>query len=383
MYLSKQSVRDIEKKMGNKQIHLRRLYNIVNKQRKKNNQLRLNAKIQRSLTAGAKQLPKPFSMTLDDTSYTITHELMSGVSGQVFKGTTGNEQVVIKKMPKTNTRADVHKAFNREVAAFSEIKKYEGSERIIKLRASHEDETAYYLVFPFLENEDFLEIIDNKKANAKQQLKMLSQVVEGLHFLHTINIAHLDLKLENVFVDKDLNIKIGDFGFAENVSTKDEFDSFQGTHDYMSPEIHFSRIRRRNENQTIPLSPFMRTEYGKFLVGNNATYSGKRADAWALGILFCIVLFETNVLPPLFVKDKDQLIGIHPHFEIVLKFLTDPEKTEFFNYLEKQHRDSTFQTLSSEMQTKWKTWIRGLMQYEPSKRMTVADLYEEMKTLNF
>jgi len=46
---------------------------------------------------------------------------------------------------------------------------------------------------------------------------------------------HKDLKLSNVFLSKDLEVKIGDFGLAERV--KGEQTVFVGTPGYMAPEI--------------------------------------------------------------------------------------------------------------------------------------------------
>ncbi len=53
--------------------------------------------------------------------------------------------------------------------------------------------------------------------------------------MHQKGIAHLDIKLENLLLDKNYNLKIADFGF----STSDQLlqNISLGTPGYMSPEV--------------------------------------------------------------------------------------------------------------------------------------------------
>jgi serine/threonine protein kinase len=40
------------------------------------------------------------------------------------------------------------------------------------------------------------------------------QLISGLKHMQTFNLCHRDLKLENILVDQNFNLKIADFGFA-------------------------------------------------------------------------------------------------------------------------------------------------------------------------
>ena len=63
----------------------------------------------------------------------------------------------------------------------------------------------------------------------------------GCQYLHeTKNIIHRDLKLGNVFLNDDLEIKIGDFGLATQVGFDGEKKrTLCGTPNYIAPEVFF------------------------------------------------------------------------------------------------------------------------------------------------
>ena len=58
-----------------------------------------------------------------------------------------------------------------------------------------------------------------------------------MSYLHSKNIAHRDLKLENILLDDKKIIKLIDFGFSVVSPNDAKLSIFCGTPSYMSPEI--------------------------------------------------------------------------------------------------------------------------------------------------
>ena len=64
----------------------------------------------------------------------------------------------------------------------------------------------------------------------------LLQMLDSVEFMHSRRVVHRDLKLENILIDDNMNLKLADFGFAcyKNI---DALKSYRGTMTYMAPEI--------------------------------------------------------------------------------------------------------------------------------------------------
>ena len=58
-----------------------------------------------------------------------------------------------------------------------------------------------------------------------------------MSFLHEKEIAHRDLKLENILIDQKGYLKIIDFGISKKFEPNLDAETFCGTKEYMAPEI--------------------------------------------------------------------------------------------------------------------------------------------------
>ena len=96
--------------------------------------------------------------------------------------------------------------------------------------------------------------ISEHKANIFK--KIFKQIFDAMNYLHKNYMAHRDIKLENILMTRDYEIKIIDFGFGMYNPENKLQSFFCGTPNYMPPEIAFKK-----------------------------PYVGQKADLWSLGVL--------------------------------------------------------------------------------------------------
>lgn len=104
----------------------------------------------------------------------------------------------------------------------------------------YEKDKPIFLAVEYIELDD-LENVISPKLTENDAKTIGKRLLEGLQALNRFGLAHGDLKLENISVAKDAPywwVKIGDFGFSRNFSTKRSSNlSLVGTFDYVAPEI--------------------------------------------------------------------------------------------------------------------------------------------------
>ena len=96
--------------------------------------------------------------------------------------------------------------------------------------------TRNYFIVEFAPKGDLLKYVKYAQGFKEKHAKLIFQkILIGVQALHISGIYHLDLKLENIILDKDYNPKICDFGLATN--DKGKLIDNIGTKGYKAPQI--------------------------------------------------------------------------------------------------------------------------------------------------
>jgi 5'-AMP-activated protein kinase catalytic alpha subunit len=83
----------------------------------------------------------------------------------------------------------------------------------------------------------FDHIVEKGRLTEQEACKYLQQILDGVEYIHKLNFVHRDLKPENLLLDKDMKIKIVDFGLSNIYSAGELLKTACGSPCYAAPEM--------------------------------------------------------------------------------------------------------------------------------------------------
>ena len=119
---------------------------------------------------------------------------------------------------------DKEEQFNDGMVRFIEeakkLAKYHSTPGIVKIFDSFECNNTAYIIMELLEGETLSEILKKKNTIPEDEaVRMMIPVIKSLEEVHKEGIIHRDIAPDNIFVTKNGNVKLIDFGAARYATT--------------------------------------------------------------------------------------------------------------------------------------------------------------------
>ncbi|KAI1812582.1 hypothetical protein GGS20DRAFT_587355 [Poronia punctata] len=227
---------------------------------------------------------------------------------------------------------------------------------IVRLHEMSETERHIGIVLEYASGGELFDYILNHRYLKDQAARRLfAQLISGVGYLHKKGIVHRDLKLENLLLDRNRNIIITDFGFANTFDPHDELSEEEelnlSDRDFVKrsglDKTKSNGMRRGDLMQTSCGSPCYAAPE---LVVSDSLYTGRKVDVWSCGVILYAML--AGYLP--FDDDPDNPDG--DNINLLYKYIVNTPLT-FPEYVTPHARDL----------------LRRILVPSPRKR---ADLFE-------
>ncbi|RFU27420.1 hypothetical protein B7463_g8919, partial [Scytalidium lignicola] len=288
--------------------------------------------------------------------YFLGATLGEGEFGKVKMGwkQEGGVQVAIKliRRDSVGTNATRLAKIYREIAILREV----SHPNIVRLHEMVETEKQIGIILEYASGGELFDyILNNRYLKDNAARRLFAQLVSGVGYLHKKGIVHRDLKLENLLLDRNRNIIITDFGFANTFNPDDE----------LSDEIEYNLsnrdyVKRMELDKILPggyrRGDLMQTSCGSpcyaapELVVSDSLYTGRKVDVWSCGVILYAML--AGYLP----FDDDPANPEGDNINLLYKYIVSTPLT-FPEYVTPHARDL----------------LRRILVPDPRKR---ADLFE-------
>jgi serine/threonine protein kinase len=297
------------------------------------------------------------------SKYNLGHELGVGSFGAVIAATcrANGQGVAIKRLPKEFTSST---AVQRELQALLRIQAAGGHPNLCGLHEHFDEGPDYSLVLDLVSGGELFEALcrDGPMYEA-DAARLICQMSSALAFMHSLGTVHADLKPENVMLSTEetdtAQVKIVDFGCSQSIlESQQEAQSSSPTRRLFGskskPVASAEGARPGTAITPAYCPPEVLAELRK---GSHAPPIATAYDMWSLGAILFVMLTGTHPF---------DMQGRGTDEEIASNILDSRLVTQ------KPAWQAEITDLSEDVQA----LLRGLLEPDPSKRLTAADLLQ-------
>ena len=198
----------------------------------------------------------PFVCPYEINDYKLLNVIGCGAFSVVYKCERMSDNVIfaIKIIPKKLVKSeDDKKRLQREIDAMVMVK----HDSIVELHDFFQNDDHFFLVIDFCHDGEMFHVLEEKGRLTDGMIATIyTQIVSAVEFCHKHEIAHRDLKPQNVLFTHYPVLKIADFGLCGYTSPNQKMKTFCGSPCYSAPECL-----------------------------KMTSYDGKKSDVWSLGVI--------------------------------------------------------------------------------------------------
>ncbi|CAF3726918.1 unnamed protein product [Adineta steineri] len=213
------------------------------------------------------------------------YELTDVNTGQIYAGKIVPKTMLVKPHQKEKMQQEVtiHQSLTHK--------------HIVQFFSYFEDENYVYIILELCRRRSLMELHRRRKTVTEPETRyFVKQIVDACIYLHEKRIIHRDLKLGNLFLNDQMEIKIGDFGLATRMENdSDRKRTLCGTPNYSKFKLVFFKYLLNSVSFAV--APEVINKKGH----------GYEVDVWSLGcVLYTLLIgkppFETTTLKDTYSK---------------------------------------------------------------------------------
>ena len=180
------------------------------------------------------------SWEIDPDRVTTGEMIGRGAFGKIYKGEYKGQTVAVKYIASDFSKEfDNVQEFMQEINVISKIQ----HENIVKFIGACTKQENVCILYEFMDGGNLRDALmkrGNHKPNHVQLLKYAKGIIKAMSYLTSQGILHRDLKAQNILMNTNGEIKVGDFGVARWLprdSKQEMMTGETGTYRWMAPEV--------------------------------------------------------------------------------------------------------------------------------------------------